>query len=77
VITHEKIGKAHVVTILDDAGNDADLELHFEDGASTIAIRQNNPDTGEGDVLVITPMQGIYLREILKDMLHLVERSVH
>ena len=58
-----------VVTILDDAGRDADLEVHFKERGPNITVRQHDMKNGGGDVIVMTPLQAAFLMELLVDIL--------
>jgi hypothetical protein len=69
MVTMEHHGADTVVTILDDAGRDADVEIHFKERGPTVTLRQHHPDTNGGDVIVITVLQAEYLRQVLDHML--------
>ena len=65
MVTAEQHGDTTVVTILDDAGRDADLEVYFKEGGPNVTLRQVDPKTAHADVIVMTPTQAGYLMELL------------
>lgn len=67
MITYERIGDTDVVTILDDSGKDADIELHWKDRCERLALRQIHD--GKGDVVLLTPVQAVFLRELLNEII--------
>ncbi len=69
MVTHEQYGDTTVVTILDDAGRDADVELHFKEFGPNITFRQLHPDTNGADVIVLTPLQAAFVQEVLANIL--------
>jgi hypothetical protein len=69
VITHEKHGADEVVTILDDRGKDADIEVHFKDGGPNVTIRQLDPDNMSNDVVVLSPFQAGALMVLLNEII--------
>jgi hypothetical protein len=69
MITHEKHGADEVVTILDDRGNDADIEVHFKDGGPNVLIRQLDPDSMSCDVIVLSPSQAGALMVLLNEII--------
>jgi hypothetical protein len=62
-----------VVTILDDAGRDADIEVHFKPGGPNVTIRQLDINTGGSDVVILTPLQAVFLRELLNNIMQTEE----
>lgn len=69
MLTYEQHGEWSVVTVLDDSGRDADLEIHMKDLHPTITLRQAHPDTMDGDVIVLTALQAHCLLEVLMNCL--------
>jgi hypothetical protein len=69
MVTAELHGDTTVVTILDDAGRDADLEVFFKEGGPSVTLRQTDPKSKNADVIVVTPTQAGYLMELLQKII--------
>ena len=69
VVTAELHGDTTVVTVLDDAGRDADLEVYFKEGGPNVTLRQTDPNSKHADVIVMTPTQAGYLMELLQKII--------
>ena len=74
MVTAEFVGKTTVVTILDDSGQDNDVEVHFEADAPRIFVLQNH-EAGSSDVLALTPQQAHLLNRLLTGILTQVEQG--
>lgn len=69
MLSHETFGETEVITILDDAGRDADLEIHFKDYGPNVTLRQSDATLGGDDVIVLTPLQAALLMDVLANII--------
>lgn len=68
MISVERDGRDSIVTILDDAGQDADLEIRWEENGASMALVQNNTDD-DPSVIILTPLQASILKDVLNSVL--------
>lgn len=74
MISSQIMGRDYVVTILDDAGQDADLQIRWEENGDSVALVQNNPDD-DPTVIILTPLQASYLKDVLNNVIIIEEQS--
>ena len=73
MISHQIMGRDYVVAILDDAGQDADLQIRWEENGDSVALVQNNPDD-DPVAIILTPLQASYLRDVLNNVIIIEEK---
>ena len=73
MISHQIMGRDYVVAILDDAGQDADLQIRWEENGDSVALVQHNPDD-DPVAIILTPLQASYLRDVLNNVIIIEEK---
>lgn len=73
MVSVEIDGRDTVVTILDDAGQDADFIIRWDDAGESMALIQHCHECEEDSVIILTPLQASYLKDILNSVLIEVE----
>ncbi|CAB4124630.1 hypothetical protein UFOVP63_17 [uncultured Caudovirales phage] len=69
MITFEDVDGQTIATILDDTGNDEDLQVIWSEGDELLYLSQSLQCGCDDPVITITATQGLYLRDILNDIL--------
>jgi hypothetical protein len=68
MLTLEVRGDNHVVTILDDTGQDEEVFFTWEVGGELFFISQNNFE-GDDPVIALTKLQAAILKDVLNDII--------
>ncbi|WP_316172983.1 hypothetical protein [Bradyrhizobium sp. SZCCHNRI2049] len=77
MITSETRGDTTIITILDDAGRDADLEILFKDRGPNITVRQKDMTNHSDGIIVATPTQAHFLMAVLQEIIGEEDEAIH